>query len=103
MSATDHINAASNKIINIFKLASDRIEALKPGEKVPATKLAEDLAKEVGGDMTGPKLYHTLKFLFDDYPGVVVKRGAVGGIYRPLPTESLEELRAKAKAKKDKE
>lgn len=103
MSSADHINNACTKITTIFQMAATRIDALKPGEKIPATKLAEDLAKEVGGDMTGPKLYHTLKFLFDDYPGVVVKRGAVGGIYRPLPTENLEELRAKAKAKKDKE
>lgn len=75
-----HIEDSLNKIRIIFEKASQRIEDLNKDEKVPATKLAEDLAKEVG--MTGPQLYPTLKFLFDGYPGVEIKRGAHGGIVK---------------------
>jgi hypothetical protein len=70
------------KIRSIFEKASTRIEALKPGEKVPATVLADELAKEIG--MTGPQLYPTLKFLFDGYPGVDVRKGAHGGIFKQV-------------------
>jgi hypothetical protein len=73
-----HIEESLAKIRTIFQKASDRIEALKDGEKVPATKLAEDIAKEHG--MTGPQLYPTLKFLFDGYPEVEITKGAHGGI-----------------------
>lgn len=78
-----HLEDAINQIRALFLKAATRIEELKPGEKIPATRLAEELASERG--MTGPQLYPTLKFLFDDYPGVEVKRGAHGGICRPLP------------------
>jgi hypothetical protein len=84
MSNTQHVEDSLAKIRVIFEKASDRIEALKPGEKVPATKLAEELAKECG--TTGPSLYPVLKYLLDGYPGVEIKRGAMGGIYRPMPT-----------------
>jgi hypothetical protein len=47
--------------------------------------LADELAKEIG--MTGPQLYPTLKFLFQGYPGVDVRAGAHGGIYKLLPGE----------------
>lgn len=76
----DHIEKSLNKIRVIFERASQRIEDLKKDEKIPATKLAEELAKEV--DMTCPQLYPTLKFLFDDYPGVAIKKGAHGGIIK---------------------
>lgn len=75
-----HVENSLDKIRNIFKEASSRIDALKPGEKIPATVLAQDLAEKIG--MTGPQLYPTLKFLFDGYPDVDIKRGAHGGIYK---------------------
>lgn len=75
-----HIEDSLSKIRTIFEKASQRIEDLKTGEKVPATTLAADLAKEIG--MTGPQLYPTLKFLFDGYPGVDIKKGAHGGIIK---------------------
>ena len=78
-----HIQNAVSQVHALFLKAATRIEELKPGEKVPATQLAADLASERG--MTGPQLYPTLKFLFDNYPGVEVKRGAHGGICRPFP------------------
>lgn len=77
---TKHIEESLSKIRTIFEKASTRIEALNKGEKVPATKLADDLAKELG--MTGPQLYPTLKILFDGYPGVEIKKGAHGGIIK---------------------
>jgi hypothetical protein len=79
----DHIEKALSEIRALYTKAATRIEAIPVGGKIPATQLAEDLAKEQG--MTGPQLYPTLKVLLDDYPGVVIRRGAHGGIYRPLP------------------
>jgi hypothetical protein len=84
----EHIEAALNEVRALYMKAATRIEAIKPGEKIPATQLAEDLAKEQG--MTGPQLYPTLKILTDNYPGVVIRRGAHGGIFRPLPTPAVD-------------
>jgi hypothetical protein len=83
----DHIESSLNEVRALFVKAAERIEAIKPGEKIPATKLAEDLAKEQSPDQTGPQLYTTLKILFEGYPGVDIRRGAHGGIYRLLPGE----------------
>ena len=87
MSNQQHIDDSLAKIRGIFEKASDRIEALAPGEKIPATTLAAELAAEVG--LTGPGLYPTLKFLFDNYPGVEVRKGAHGGIFK-LPVKAAE-------------
>ena len=87
---TAHLDLRTNSVRAIYEKAAVRIEAIKPGEKIPATKLSDDLAKELG--MTGPQLYPTLKVLLEDYPGVWIKRGAQVGIYRP----TAEELAAKA-------
>lgn len=78
--AQDHVEVAVDRVRNLYLKAVARIEALRPGEKVPATELAKELAAEVG--MTGPQLYPTLKFLFDGYPGVEIKKGAHGGIVK---------------------
>lgn len=73
-----HIETALGKVRAIYEKASERIEALKTGEKVPATQLAKELALEF--DTTGPALYPVLKILFDGYPGIVIKKGAQGGL-----------------------
>lgn len=86
MDSSQHIDLVLAKIRPIFEKAALRIDALKPGEKIPATTLAEELAKEIG--MTGPSLYPTLKFLFDGYPGVDVRKGAHGGIVK-LPVDKV--------------
>jgi hypothetical protein len=82
-----HLEEALNEVRAIYVKAATRIEALKPGEKIPATTLAEELARDIklpdGKPMTGPQLYPTLKFLFKGYPGVEIARGAHGGIKRP--------------------
>lgn len=75
-----HVEDSLDKIRSIFEEAAAQIDALKPGEKIPATKLAEQLADK--HDMTGAQLYPTLKFLFDGYPGVDIRRGAHGGIVK---------------------
>lgn len=86
MENSSHIDNALAKIKVVFEKASEKIDALKQGEKIPATVLAADLAKEIiqanGDPMAGPQLYPTLKFLLDGYPGVDVKRGAHGGIVK---------------------
>lgn len=79
----EHIENSLNKIRSIFEKAAERIEAIPVGGKIPATKLASDLAEEVG--MNGATLYPTLKFLIDDYPGFKILRGAHGGIARLAP------------------
>ena len=84
---TQHIEAALNEVRALFLKAAQRIEAVKPGEKMPATVLAEALAKEQSPDLTGPQIYPTLKILLNKYPGVDIRRGAHGGIYRLLPGE----------------
>ena len=80
MSNQNHIDESLAKIRVIFEKASEKIEALSSGGKIPATALAAELGESVG--MTGPQIYPTLKFLLDGYPGVDVKRGAHGGIIK---------------------
>jgi|SRR5579885_1336065 len=92
----DHVELSLDKVRAIFEKASTIIEAIPKGQKIPATTLAENLAKEIG--MTGPQLYPTLKLLIDNYPGRWIKRGAHGGIYNPTDEELAE---AAAKAAKD--
>jgi hypothetical protein len=86
MHNVDHVEASLNKIREIFVKASERIEALNPGDKIPATALAAELGAEFG--MTGPQLYPTIRFLLESYPGVLVRRGAHGGILKPDPNAS---------------
>ena len=81
-----HLDSATGTIRAIYERATARIEAIKPGEKIPATKLAEDLAEELNLG-AGAQLYPTLKILLNGYPGVWIKRGAQGGIYRPTAEE----------------
>lgn len=87
-----HVEASLAKVRAIFQKASARIETEVIGkrQKIPATKLAEDLAKEF--DTTGPALYPTIKFLLDGYPNVEIKRGAHGGI-SPLPLATTKEVK----------
>ncbi len=80
MDSQNHVEVSLAKIQVIFNSAASRIDALKQGEKIPATKLAADLAADY--NMTGPQLYPTLLFLLKDYPGVEIKRGAHGGIVK---------------------
>lgn len=80
MDNQSHVDVSLEKIRVIFEAAASRIDALKSGEKIPATKLAEELAASY--DMSGPQLYPTLLFLLKGYPGVDVKRGAHGGIIK---------------------
>lgn len=96
----DHIESRVAHIKSLFVSAATRIERLHPGEKIPATQLSEEIAKELRTNSndkgpTGAVLYPTLKILFDNYPGVEIKRGAHGGIMRPLPkTVSTEETKS---------
>lgn len=78
-----HIDETLAKLREIFVEAATRIDALKGEEKVPATKLAADIAEARG--MTGPQLYPTLLFLFKEYPGVTISKGAHGGIRKAKP------------------
>jgi hypothetical protein len=76
--SSNHVDLSVAKIREIFENAAARIEQMRSGEKIAATKLANDVGNDVG--ISGPTLYPTLKFLFEGYPGVEVKRGAKGGI-----------------------
>lgn len=81
MNSNQHIdNVLANKIRPLMQEASDILEALKVGEKIPATELARQIAERHG--MTGPSLYPVLLFLFDEYPNFKRSRGAKGGLER---------------------
>lgn len=77
-----HVEESLGHIRVIFQQASTRLEALKPGGKVTATGLAEELAKEHGTTM--PALYPVLKFFINTLDKNVwkISRGAHGGIER---------------------
>jgi hypothetical protein len=87
-----HLEAAVAEVRTMFIKAATRIEALNPdgSEKIPATKLAEDLASEQG--QTGPQVYPTLKILLNGYPGVEISRGAHGGIRKKPPVTATQPL-----------
>jgi hypothetical protein len=83
-----HLEKALDEIrVQIFDKAAARILALKDDEKVPATQLAEELAREIiqadGKPMTGPQVYPTLKIFLRGLPCFEITRGAHGGI-KPL-------------------
>ena len=74
-----HIDTVlATRIRSLMVEASDIIQALKVGEKIPATVLSKLVAEKHG--MTGPQLYPTIRFMFGDYPGVSISAGAQGGI-----------------------
>ena len=81
----EHIDEVIAEIRASFVKASLRIEDIKPGEKIPATQLADSMAKEQG--KKGHQVYPVLKLLFKGYPGVEVRKGRDGGISRPLPND----------------
>lgn len=100
MDSKQHIENTLAKIRTIFEKAVERIDALKPGEKIPATALAADIAKAHG--MSGPQLYPTLKFLFDDYPGVDIRKGAHGGIIKtPVAVPTVAPVATDTKENED--
>lgn len=91
MDSKQHIEEVlATRIRPIFEQAAARLDALAIGEKVPATELAKDLAKEVG--MTGPQLYPVLLFLFKDFPDIEVRRGAHGGLFKVAPKSAVAQL-----------
>jgi hypothetical protein len=75
-----HIENSLDKIRIIFQRTSERIDNLKVGEKLPATNLAKEIAKEI--NISGPTLYPTLLFLLRGYPGIELRRGSKGGIVK---------------------
>ena len=74
----DHVEKSLNKIRVMFERTSERIESMKSGEKIAATKLVAEIAQEFG--LTGPALYPILLYVIRDYPGVEITRGAHGGV-----------------------
>jgi hypothetical protein len=81
----DHIDNVLQLMKADFLKAAERIETIKPGETAPAVALVNNLAKELG--VKGPKLYAKLVPLFKNYPGIDVRLGAHGGLYRRLSDE----------------
>jgi len=89
---TEHINNSLARIRVFFEEASTLIDAIPVGQKVPATELAEAVAAP--HQMTGPQIYPCLRFLFEGYPGVKVRRGAQGGIYKMTAEEIASDAAA---------
>lgn len=86
-----HIDDSLAKIRAIYEKAAERIEALPVDgkSKLPGTTLAAEVGKEFG--IAGPTMYPTMLFLYKDYPGTVLKKGAHGGIYRVDPKAVADE------------
>lgn len=79
MDSKHHIDFVLENVIRpIFEKAAVKIDALQPGETLPGTKLAEMISEDM--ETSGTALYHTLRFLFDNYPGMVFKKGSRGGM-----------------------
>lgn len=74
----EQVSLALRNIRLIFEDASSIIENLEQGEKITVTKLSDILAEKY--NTKGTYLYHTLKFLFENYPGISKTAGAHGGI-----------------------
>jgi hypothetical protein len=81
MNKEEHIDhVLTTRFRPLLLEAAEIIEALKPGEKIPATQLAKMIAER--HDMTGPAWYPMLRMMLDGYPGVEVRAGAKGGIIK---------------------
>jgi hypothetical protein len=77
---TNHIDKSLEDIKIIFNKVSSYIDNMKSGERIAATKLAKDIGVEF--NIPGPTLYPTIHFLLKDYPGIILKNGAKGGILK---------------------
>lgn len=88
-----NVEKALELIRPIFEEAQAYIDTMKVGDKTPAVKLAEEIAKRHG--QTGPQLYPTLKVFFDNHDELEVRRGAYGGLFK---VESKAAALAKAQA-----
>jgi hypothetical protein len=84
------VDLALDLIRPFFDEAQAHIEAMKVGDKVPATKLAASIAERHG--MSGPQIYTLLKFFFDSCPELKVSRGA----HVPNTEAELTEVKSKA-------
>ena len=82
-----HIETRINDIRTIYLKAVERLEALKPGERIPSTTLAKDIAKEMGQKDT--QIYPILLPILVGYPRFVRRVGAKGGMER-LPDEVVQ-------------
>lgn len=75
-----YVDDVLNLIRPYFDEVQAHLDSMKVGDKVPATALAKQIAERHG--MTGPQLYPTLKFFFDNCPELEVRRGAHGGLFK---------------------
>jgi hypothetical protein len=82
-----HIETRINDIRSIYLKAVERLEMLKPGERIPSTTLAKDIAKEMGQKDT--QIYPILLPMLVGYPRFVRRVGAKGGMER-LPDSATQ-------------
>ena len=81
MNPDQHIEETLNKVRDIYNDVASQLNSLKSGEKIAATELARQVGIKYG--LTGPQLDPTLLILINDkYPGIEVRRGSLGGIYK---------------------
>jgi len=79
MDNQQHIENNLVLLRTIFEETAAKIEALQPGERIPATQLAQTIAAQ--HEINGIELYTVLKlFLFKDYPNIKINRGRNGGL-----------------------
>lgn len=73
-----HIETILDQIRTLFVEAATRIESIKLNEKITATQLADDLAKERGQKRSD--IYPIIHLMIENYPNVAIRAGRYGGI-----------------------
>ena len=76
--ATQHIKNCLSSIRDIFEEADKIIQNVNVGEQIFTTNIAKTLGEKF--EIKSSVLYMTLQFLFNDYPGIVIKTGRSGGL-----------------------
>jgi hypothetical protein len=82
----NHIEQSLNNVRDIFIKIAEHVEKINPGERLPSTKLADEVGAELG--LTGSSLYPIMRLLTDvGYPGIKNMKGRYGGLYRLTQAE----------------
>jgi hypothetical protein len=84
-----HIELKLTLVKTLFEEVSDRIDALKPGERLPLTNYSKSIASKYG--LSGPQLYPIMLLLTKDYPGTKTRHGKNGGLVKMGPGADLLE------------
>lgn len=92
----NHLNNVMSDVNNIFELVILKIKEMNIDEKIPSTILAKNLSEEL--KLTPNCVYNTMLFLTkENYPGVIIHKGAHGGILKKADADATEHKEATLK------